>query len=144
MKYLLIAFMFLLPHGLFAQPLSVGTTIEATQFNDQFEKNLTITAQTQQLIVVFSKVEGEKVKAFLETNPNYLYENNALYLMDVTPVPSMVMSMFMLPKFKKYPYSIGLIEDEKLLAPFPKKENFITFMTLENFKVTSIEFKEIL
>jgi len=144
MKYLLIAFMFLLPFGLFAQPLSVGTTIEATQFKDQFEKNLTITAQTQQLIVVFSKVEGEKVKAFLETNPNYLYENNALYLMDVTPVPSMVMSMFMLPKFKKYAYPIGLIEDEKVLETLPKKEKFITLITLDNLKITAIEFKEAL
>jgi hypothetical protein len=144
MKYLLIAFMFLLPHGLFAQPLSVGNTIEATQFKDQFEKNLTITAQTQQLIVVFSKVEGEKVKAFLETNPNYLRENNALYLMDVTPVPSMVMSMFMLPKFKKYTYPIGLIEDEKVLETLPKKEKFITLITLDNLKITAIEFKEAL
>jgi hypothetical protein len=89
--------MLLFPYGLFAQPLSEGTSIEAMQFKDQFEKNLAITAQTQQLIVVFSKVEGEKVKAFLEANPNYLREKNALYLMDVTPVPGMVMSMFMLP-----------------------------------------------
>jgi hypothetical protein len=144
MKYLVIAFMLLLPYGLFAQPLSEGAPIEAMQFKDQFEKNLAITAQTQQLIVVFSKIEGEKVKAFLEANPTYLREKNALYLMDITPVPGMVMSMFMLPKFKKYPYSIGLIEDEKLLAQFPKKENFITFMTLENFKIISVEFKEIL
>ena len=144
MKYLVIAFMLLLPYGLFAQPLSVGTTIEATQFKDQFEKNLSITAQTQQLIVVFSKVEGEKVKAFLETNPNYLRENNALYLMDVTPVPSMVMSMFMLPKFKKYTYPIGLIEDEKVLETLPKKEKFITLITLDNLKITAIEFKEAL
>jgi hypothetical protein len=144
MKYLVIAFMLLLPYGLFAQPLSVGTTIEATQFKDQFEKNLTITAQTQQLIVVFSKVEGEKVKAFLEANPNYLRENNALYLMDVTPVPSMVMSMFMLPKFKKYTYPIGLIEDETILKTLPKKEKFITLITLDNLKITAIEFIEAL
>jgi len=144
MKYLVIAFMLLLPYGLFAQPLSVGTTIEATQFKDQFEKNLSITTQTQQLIVVFSKVEGEKVKAFLETQPNYLREKNALYLMDVTPVPSMVMSMFMLPKFKKYTYPIGLIEDEKVLETLPKKEKFITLITLDNLKITAIEFKEIL
>jgi len=144
MKYLVIAFMLFFPYGLFAQPLSEGTSIEAMQFKDQFEKNLTITAQTQQLIVVFSKVEGEKVKVFLEANPNYLTEKNALYLMDVTPVPGMVMSMFMLPKFKKYPYAIGLIDDEKVLEHFPKKENFITLITLENFKVTSIEFKEAL
>ena len=144
MKYLVIAFMLLFPYGLFAQSLSEGASIEPLQFKDQFEKNLAITAQTQQLIVVFSKGEGEKVKTFLETNPNYLREKNALYLMDVTPVPGMVMSMFMLPKFKKYPYPIGLVEDEKLLALFPKKENFITFITIENFKIISVEFKEAL
>jgi len=144
MKYLVIAFMLFFPYGLFAQPLSEGDTLQAMQFKDQFDKNLTITAQTQQLIVVFSKVEGEKVKAFLEANPNYLREKNALYLMDVTPVPGMVMSMFMLPKFKKYPYTIGLIDDEKVLEYFPKKENFITLITLENFKIISVEFKEAL
>ena len=71
-------------------------------------------------------------------------EKNALYLMDITPVPGMVMSMFMLPKFKKYTYPIGLIEDEKVLTQFPKKENFITFITLVNLKIISVEFKEAL
>ena len=144
MKHILIAFILLLPYGLFSHPLSEGNTIQAMQFKDQFEKNLAITEQTQQLIVVFSKVEGEKVKAFLEKNPNYLREKNALYLMDITPVPGMVMSMFMLPKFKKYTYPIGLIEDEKVLTQFPKKENFITFITLVNLKIISVEFKEAL
>ncbi len=144
MKHFIIAFLLLLPFGLCAQPLREGDTLEALRFKDQFEKEFAITAQTKQLMVVFSKIEGEKVKAFLETHPNYLQENNALYLMDVTPVPSMVMSMFMLPKFKKYAYPIGLIEDETILKTLPKKEKFITLMTLDNLKITAIEFKEAL
>ena len=144
MKHFINAFLLLLPFGLCAQPLREGDTLEALRFKDQFEKEFGITAQTKQLMVVFSKIEGEKVKAFLETHPNYLQENNALYLMDVTPVPSMVMCMFMLPKFKKYAYPIGLIEDETILKTFPKKEKFITLMTLDNLKITAIEFKEAL
>lgn len=144
MKYFVTAFILLLPYGLFAQSLSEGSTIPPMQIKDQFDKNIVITAQTQQIIVAFSKEEGEKVKLFLEANPNYLHEKNALYMMDVTPVPGMVMSMFMLPKFKKYPYSVGMLEDEKVVEQFPKKDKFITLLSLENFKIIAIEFKEAL
>lgn len=144
MKYFVTAFILLLPYGLFAQSLSEGSTIPPMQIKDQFDKNIVITAQTQQIIVAFSKEEGEKVKHFLEANPNYLHEKNAFYMMDVTPVPGMVMSMFMLPKFKKYPYSVGMLEDEKVVEQFPKKDKFITLLSLENFKIIAIEFKEAL
>ena len=111
---------------------------------DQFEKNIAITTQTKQILLAFSKEQGEKVKVFLEANPNYLAENNAIYLMDVSTVPGMVMSMFMLPKFQKYSYTVGLVENEKDIAYFPKKENLITVITLDNLNVTSIAFKEVL
>lgn len=62
--------------------------------------------------------------------------------MDVTSVPGMVMSMFMLPKFKNYSYPVGLIEEKEALAYFPKKEGNITLITLDNLKVTAITFKE--
>ena len=62
--------------------------------------------------------------------------------MDATAVPSMVMSMFMMPKFKKYTYSIGLLDNEKDVAYFPKKEDRITVISLENLNVTAIDFKE--
>lgn len=144
MKNLLLSLMLLLPLGLFAQDIKEGSSMQTMVFNDQFEKNASITAQTKQIVIAFSKVQGESVKVFLEANPNYLATNNTLYLMDVTTVPSMVMSMFMLPKFKKYSYTVGLIENKKDLAYFPKKENLITVITLDNLNVTSIVFKEAL
>lgn len=142
MKYLLFAAMLFLPFGLFADVLKEGSPIQIPAIKDQFEKNVTITPQTKQIIVAFTRAHGDGMKAFLEANPNYLAENHALYLMDAASVPSMVMSMFMLPKFKKYAYAIGLLENEKDVAYFPKKENHMTIITLDNLNITAIEFKE--
>lgn len=142
MKYFLLAAMLLLPFGLFADALKEGAPIQALVIKDQFEKNVSITPQTKQIIIAFTKSQGEVIKAFLEANPNYLTDNNALYFMDATAVPSMIMSMFMMPKFKKYTYSIGLLDNEKDVVYFPKKEDRMTVITLDNLNVTAISFQE--
>lgn len=142
MRRLLFAVMLLLPFGLCADALKEGMPIQAPTIKDQFEKNVSITPQTKQIIIAYTKSQGDVMKAFLEANPNYLSENNALYLMDATTVPGIVMSMFMMPKFKKYTYAIGLLENEKDVAYFPKKEDRMTVITLDNLNVTAIDFKE--
>jgi len=142
MRRLLFAVMLLLPFGLCADALKEGMPIQAPTIKDQFEKNVSITPQTKQIIIAYTKSQGDVMKAFLEANPNYLSENNALYLMDATTVPGIVMSMFMMPKFKKYTYVIGLLENEKDVAYFPKKEDRMTVITLDNLNVTAIDFKE--
>lgn len=142
MKYFILAAMLLLPFGLFADALKEGAPIQAPVIKDQFEKNVSITPQTKKIIIAFTKSQGDVMKAFFEANPNYLSENNALYFMDATAVPSMVMSMFMMPKFKKYNYAIGLLENEKDATYFPKKEDRMTVITLDNLNVTTISFQE--
>ncbi|WP_041958712.1 hypothetical protein [Sulfurospirillum arsenophilum] len=142
MKYFILAAMLLLPFGLFADALKEGAPIQAPVIKDQFEKNVSITPQTKQIIIAFTKSQGDVMKAFFEANPNYLSENSALYFMDATAVPSMVMSMFMMPKFKKYNYAIGLLENEKDAGYFPKKEDRMTVITLDNLNVTAISFQE--
>ncbi|ACZ11503.1 hypothetical protein [Sulfurospirillum deleyianum] len=142
MKFLSTLCFFLLPLGLWASTLQEGSTFQAPLIKDQFEKTVQVTPQTKQIIIAYSQAQGSSLKTFLEANPNYLRENNALYWMDATAVPSMVMSMFMMPKFKKYPYAIGLLEDEKALAYFPKKEDHLTIIELDNLVVKKISFKE--
>ena len=142
MKQLLCAMMLLLPLSLFAEALAMGAPIQVPAIKDQFEKNVSITPQTKQIIITYTRAQGDAIKAFLEASPNYLSENNALYFMDATSVPSMVMSMFMMPKFKKYSYSIGLLENEKDVVYFPKKTDLLTVITLDNLNVTAIDFKD--
>ena len=142
MKQFLLAAMLLLPFGLFADTLKEGTSIQAPIIKDQFEKTLSITPQTKQIIIAYTKSQGDVMKAFFEVHPNYLSDNSALYFMDATAVPSLVMSMFMIPKFKKYTYGIGIINNEKDAAYFPKKEDRLTVISLDNLSVTAIDFKE--
>ncbi len=140
MKYLILTLC--LPFMLFANSLQEGAFMQPLVIKDQHEKNVIISADTKEIIVAFTQAQGTAIKAFLEANPNYLAEHHAVYLMDATAVPSMVMSIFMMPKFKKYPYSIGLLEKEKDVAVFPKKEERMTVLSLDKFKITNVSFKE--
>lgn len=126
---------------LLGESLKVGDTFPQTSFKNQFEQNVTLSKDIKKFIVVSSKDDGEKVKIFLEKNPTYLQSNNALYGADLSEAPSFVISMFMKPKFKKYPYSMILLEEKQQAELFPKSENKITILTLDNFQIKKIEYK---
>ena len=134
----------LLPVSLVADALQENGIFPTLKLKDQFEKEVVINAQTKQIIIAFTKAQGETMKAFLETNPNYLSDNNALYMMDATEVPSVIMSMFMMPKFKKYGYSVGLVEDKQTAQTLPKQNDKLTVLSLDNLRITQIDFKEAL
>ena len=137
-------FAMLLPVSLLADVLQENGIFPTLKLKDQFEKEVVINAQTKQIIIAFTKAQGETMKAFLETNPNYLSDNNALYMMDATEVPSVIMSMFMMPKFKKYGYSVGLVEDKQTAQTLPKQNDKLTVLSLDNLRITQIDFKEAL
>ncbi|MDY0265426.1 MAG: hypothetical protein RBR12_09645 [Sulfurospirillum cavolei] len=137
-------FAMLIPVSLFADVLQENGIFPNVKLKDQFEKEVVINAQTKQIIIAFTKAQGETMKAFLETNPNYLSDNNALYMMDATEVPSVIMSMFMMPKFKKYGYSVGLVEDKQTAQTLPKQNDKLTVLSLDNLRIMQIDFKEAL
>jgi hypothetical protein len=140
MKRILFSIIFL-GTLLLGESLKVGDTFPQTSFKNQFEQKVSVSKNIKQFIVVFSKDDGEKVKIFLEKNPTYLQTNKALYAADLSEAPSLVISMFMRPKFKKYPYSMILLEEKQQAEFFPKNENKITILTLENLQIKKIEYK---
>ena len=60
----------LIPVSLFADVLQENGIFPNVKLKDQFEKEVVINAQTKQIIIAFTKAQGETMKAFLETNPN--------------------------------------------------------------------------
>jgi hypothetical protein len=132
----------LLPFGLFAQTLEVGSVFPNLVVKDQFEKEVLVTPQTKKIIIAFTKAQGEVIKTHLKEYPEYLQQNGALYFMDASSVPSMIMNLFMLPKFKKYPYKIGILEEDKDIVYFPKEKEKMTVIDLDNLHVKAINFTE--
>jgi hypothetical protein len=124
----------------FASNLEIGQKFPFDSFENQHGKALVITNDTKKLIVAFTKKQGEVVKEFLAKNKAYLKDNDAVYLTDVSSVPSFVMSMFMLPKFKEYEYEMGLIKDEVKAQTIPVNGEQLTIIELNDFIITSISF----
>lgn len=136
-----IVSMLVLSGLLFASSFSVGDNLSSFSCENQFEKKMVVSPDTKKIIVAFSKEKGELVKQFLDKNPDYLKTQNAIYIADVSSAPAFVTSMFMMPKFKSYSFEMGVITDEAKALRFPRQDDMITVISLENYVVKNIEFK---
>lgn len=123
--------------------MKVGDVVEPFQVKDQFDKDLSLDKNTTEIILSTTKENGLLMQEYLKNkNSDFFDSKHILYLADMTRAPSLVLSFFMLPAFKKYPYRIGLIRDEKLNKLFPKANGKISIIRLESFKILSITFIE--
>jgi hypothetical protein len=138
MKTLLLSI--LLSISIFANNIAKGEELNLNNIQDQFDKSIKLEKNTKKVIFSFSRANGKIVKEFLEKNNNYLKNNNTLYIADLSGAPSIILSWYMMPKFKKYNYSMGIVKDENKLISIPKQEGKITVITLDNKKITNIEF----
>lgn len=137
-----ITFIVLLSMAVFASVIQKGDNLQGYSWIDQFEKKIEVQQDTQKLLVVFSKEKGNQMKQFFEANKEYLEKEKGVYIADVSGAPSFVTSMFMIPKFQKYHFSMSLLQDEDVASKYPKKEDMITIIHLENFVVKEIEYKK--
>jgi hypothetical protein len=122
--------------------LVVGKSLESLKLNDQNEKPETIKADTKVIFFSFSKPVGHMCNAFLEKQSDtYLPQHHAIYVADVSPAPSIIKSMFILPDLKKLKFPILLINDDNLSAQYTKgmdKESIVV-VTVENGTIKKID-----
>ena len=122
--------------------LAVGKSLATLHLNDQNEKPETIAPDIKTLLFSFSKPIGHACNAFLESKPtNFLAEHKAVYIADVSPAPTIIKKMFILPDLKDLKFPILLINNDKLSAEFTKGMNkdSIVVVTLDNLKITKIQ-----
>jgi hypothetical protein len=122
--------------------LTVGKTLDL-QLKDQHEKPQTLPDGTKIVFFSFSKPVGHMCNAFLEANPkDFLPQHHIVYVADVSPAPSIIKSMFILPDLKKLKFPILLINDDQLSAEFTKgmdKESIVVVYLDKNKTITQIK-----
>ena len=114
--------------------LNTGSTISFT-LPDQFDKAHTLKTDTKTLIMVFAKATGHTVKGFLKKqDSNYLTKRDALFVADISPMPTVIRNTFALPDLKKSTYSVLLIYDKNIAKQLKneKEAEKIAVVTLEN------------
>ncbi len=104
-------------------------------------RQMKIPKKTELIIIAFEKDTGALVNNYLKTkNKYYLQKNHSIYIADIHAMPSIITTMFALPKLKKYKHLIYLHYDEKFQKDVPSKEEKVTLLRLENRKIVDISF----
>jgi len=136
-KLLLISL--LLTVTLFAD-YKVGEKLPGITLQDQFGKTMKVNDNDRLLLFSFEKEVAIKTADLLKSkSKGYLQAHHIKYISDISKMPSFITSMFALPKMKKYPFSVMLIEND-LGKSFAKKEGKVTLYRLKKQKITDIQF----
>ena len=122
--------------------INVGSKLSLTLPN-QFDTSFSLTNDTKKIIFVFAKATGHTVKEFLkQQEKEYLSSRKALFVADISPMPTVIRNTFALPDFKKSDYSVLLIYD-KAIATILKNEvasDKIAIASLENMTIKEIQY----
>lgn len=125
---------------LYSQGFNLNEKIEHFSLPDQFNKMHTIPDNVQMIIVSFEKDTGKMVNEFLESKQaDFLQKHNAVFIANISGMPSIITKLFALPKMRDYKHTILLIYDENDKR-FLKKDEVSTVYTLKDGIIKSINF----
>lgn len=135
-----ILFTVLLFVATFANALNIGDATPTFDIKDQFEKTHKIAADTKTILVAADKGTSEILRDYLlAKDAKFLDTNKSYYVADISGMPSLIAKFFALPKMKKYPFPILLVNEEQTKS-FTKKEGNITVYSVTNGKVSAIKY----
>ncbi len=113
-----------------AAPVAVGDAIPSLSAKDQHGAAYAFTNGTKFLLVAIemdaAKAANQKLAA---EGAGFLEKHGAAYLMDIHPMPG-IAKVFALPKMRKYPHRIVLIETKGVLNWAPSKPGHVTVLSL--------------
>jgi hypothetical protein len=138
MKKILILVLLFNLH-LFAD-LKVGEKFPEISLEDQFETMQTIDKTDKWVLMVFEKDVSVGLTKQLKKMPEHYVEKKHIKIIsDISTMPSFITTMFALPKMKKYPFSVMLINDDTGKT-FNQEKKKVTLFALKNRKIKSITF----
>ena len=109
--------------------------------HDQFGKEHNLSQFPKLLICSFGKESGKLISNYFNNqNNNYLTNHEIKLIADVSSVPSLLRSAFILPKMKRYNFKILLSDDADFSKQFPREDDSLTILKIDNNVVTSISF----
>lgn len=70
----------------------------------------------------------------------FLAQHQSVYVADMSKMPSFATRMFALPALREQPFEVGVVLDEKALSGWPRQDNAVTVIRLEQGRVARHEF----
>lgn len=131
----------LLALGLNAAPLAVDSVVDNLKIKDQNEVEKVIDTNVKTILFASDKSTSDMLRDYLlplSEKENILEKNSAVYVADISGMPSLISKFIALPKMKKYPFSILLLDDSNK-ENFVKEDGKIIVYSVVDGKITNIE-----
>ncbi|AXX93696.1 hypothetical protein CPU12_08135 [Malaciobacter molluscorum LMG 25693] len=123
-----------------AKEFHVKDNIGSFSLLDQFDTKHTINKNIKTIIVSFEKQTSKDINKFLNSkNATFLKEHNAVFIANISGMPTIITKLFALPKMKEYKHKILLIYDDADTR-FKSVEGKSTLYRLKNGVITQIKF----
>jgi hypothetical protein len=118
-----------------------NSTVTPFTLNDQFGKEHHVEQMPKLLICSFGKETGKLISNYFNAqDANYLTTHEIKIIADISGVPSLLRSTFILPKMKKYSFEILIATESDFSEQFPQKEDELTVLKIENGTVQEVLF----
>ena len=123
-----------------AEEAAVGQVAPTLELPDQHGKLDKVSKSTQIVVLAFHmSISKSFNKWFDARGKDWLPQNNALYIADISGMPSTIAKWFALPKMRKYKHRVLLNRDETFAARFPVKKEMATILRInKSGRITSI------
>ncbi|MEA1892736.1 MAG: hypothetical protein U9N33_08500 [Campylobacterota bacterium] len=120
----------------------IGKSLVNLGLKNQFDKAEKLSSDTKKIIISYSKDTGHTCSGFFEKQtPTYLDDKNIKYLADISSAPSIIRSMFVIPGLQELKYSVLILDDETIAAPYKAGVSIekILVVSLNNNSITDIK-----
>lgn len=108
--------------------------------SDQFDKQITFNTKIHFILLAFEKEVSIETATFLkDQKKDFMQKKQILYISDISKIPALLASMFAVPKLKKYPFSVLLIQDD-FGKQFDRQVGKLTLYKIKNGVITDMKF----
>ncbi len=135
-----ILFSVLLFVATFANALNIGDATPTFEIKDQFDKSYKLSADTKTILVAETRSTSVIIREYLlSKDKDFLTANKTQYIADISGMPGLISKYIAIPKMKKYPFSILLVDEEQAKS-FSTKEDEITVYSVVDGKVSDVKY----
>lgn len=125
---------------LVAATLAPGSPLPPLTLADQHDVAMTVGPPTRLILFTRDMDAGDLVKEALAEHAALLGAAQAVYISDISGMPSLVARLFALPAMRKRPYRMLLDRDGRATADLPSTEGKVTLLTLSGERIEAIAY----
>jgi hypothetical protein len=121
-----------------AAPLEPGAELPPLKLNDQYDKPVLIGPATRVLLFTTEKSTSDWVIKVLSAKASE--HPGAVYVADISAMPSAIARMFAIPKLRELSFPVGLARDAAAVAELPRRAGSVSVLHLKLGRVTKLQF----